>query len=146
MAGWAAGGTDRYGEPKGFIGSVSGAYRTVVRGIRYTTAWVRDCGSQTPSSVRNLGLGQQIETRLCQDKKVDAQGIIVHVEEDGTAVLRGLVSDAGHKEKAVALTRDTRGVERIVDELAVSPRRRVIETIATEPVPTEFASHPRTLR
>jgi hypothetical protein len=147
LAGWAAGGTDRYGEPEGFFGGVRGAYRTVVKGLRYTTASVRDCGSQSPSSVRNLGLGQQIETRLCQDKRVDSEGIIVQVEDDGTAVLKGLVPDAAHKEKAVALTRDTRGVARVVDHLAVPPPPRVIDTSTADLVPTGLATHsPRTYR
>ena len=122
VAGWAAGGTERYGEASGFVGGVRGAYRTLLKGFHYTAASVHDSSSQGSSSVRNLGLGQQIETRLCQDKRLDAAGIIVEVEEDGTAVLRGLVSSPAHKDTAVRLVRDTRGVERVVDHLAVPPR------------------------
>lgn len=146
LAGWATGGADRYGEPDGVFGTLSGAYRTTVKGLRYGTAFVQDCCSETQCSVRNLGLGQQIETRLCQDKKLDAQGITVQVEEDGTAVLKGLVPDAAHKEKAVILTRDTRGVAKVVDHLAVPPPPRVINTSASEPMPTELATHPRTIK
>jgi len=144
VAGWAGGAGDRYGEPEGVVGAFRGAFRTVAKGVRYTVASVRDCCSQDGCSVRNLGLGQQIETRLCQDKRVDAEAIIVSVQEDGTAVLSGLVPDATHKEKAVALTRDTRGVERVVDQLAVAPRPRIIDTPAAEPVPTGVASQVRT--
>lgn len=144
MAGWAAGGTERYGEAAGFVGSVRGAYRTLLKGFRYTAASVKDSSSEGSSSVRNLGLGQQIETRLCQDKRLDATGIIVEVEEDGTAVLRGLVSSAAHKDTAVTLVRDTRGVERVVDHLAVPPTARIIDTPAGGSVPTGDAAHPST--
>ena len=146
LAGWAAGGTERYGEASGFVGSVRGAYRTLLKGFRYTAASVHDSSSQGSSSVRNLGLGQQIETRLCQDKRLDATGIIVEVEEDGTAVLRGLVTSSAHKDTAVTLVRDTRGVERVVDHLAVPPTARIIDTPAGGSVPTGDAKHPSTLK
>ena len=146
LAGWAAGGTERYGEASGFVGNVRGAYRTLLKGFRYTAASVHDSSSQGASSVRNLGLGQQIETRLCQDKRLDATGIIVEVEEDGTAVLRGLVPSSAHKDTAVTLVRDTRGVERVVDHLAVPPTARIIDTPAGGSVPTGDAKHPSTVK
>ena len=150
LGAWATGGTGRYDEAEGFSGAVSGAYHTILKAVRYTTASVQDSSSQTPSSVRNLGLGQQIETRLYQDKRVEARDIVVNVESDGTAVLRGVVPDTAHKDKAVALARDTRGVERVVDYLAVSPQPRVIETRGAypepEPAATSIATRPRALR
>ncbi len=146
LAGWAAGGTERYGEAPGFFGSVRGAYRTLLKGFRYTAASVRDSSSQGSSSVRNLGLGQQIETRLCQDKRLDATGIVVEVEEDGTAVLRGLVSSPAQKDTAVGLVRDTRGVERVIDHLAVPPTARIIDTPAGGSAPTGDAKHPSSVK
>ena len=145
-ASWAGGLSDRYGEPEGLVGTFHGACRTAGKGFRYTVAHVRDCFAEEGTSVRSLGLGQQVETRLCQDKKLDAQGITVHIDEDGTATLRGLVPDASHKEKAVALTRDTRGVVRVVDHLAVPPPARVIETPVGDAMPTGVASQTRTVR
>ena len=145
-ASWAGGLSDRYGEPEGVVGTFRGACRTAGKGFRYTVAHVRDCFAEEATSVRSLGLGQQVETRLCQDKKLDAQDITVHIDEDGTATLRGLVPDASHKEKAVALTRDTRGVVRVVDHLAVPPPPRVIETPVGDSVPTGIASQTRTVR
>ncbi len=145
-AGWAGGLSDRYGEPEGSLGTLRGACRTVSKGVRYSIAHLHDCFSNDGTSVRSLGLGQQIETRLCQDKKVDAQQITVHVDEEGTATLRGLVPDSTHKEKAVTLTRDTRGVVRVVDHLAVPPPARVIDTPVGDSVPTGVASQTRNLR
>ncbi len=145
-AGWAGGLSDRYGEPEGPVGTFRGACRTIAKGVRYTIAHVHDCCSNDGTSVRSLGLGQQIETRLCQDKKVDAEQITVHVDEEGIATLKGLVPDSTHKEKAVALTRDTRGVVRVVDNLAVPPPTRVIDTPVGDAVPTGVASQTPTLR
>lgn len=146
LAGWAGGSADRYGEPEGVVGTLRGAYRTLAKGGRYVAASVRDCCSQDGCLVRNIGLGQQIETRLCQDKRVDAAAITVEVKDDGTAVLSGIVPDASHKETAVVLTRDTRGVARVVDQLAVSPTPRIIDTSVSDPVPTGVATQERTLR
>jgi hypothetical protein len=143
---WIAGGPDRYGEAEGVIGGLRGAGRTMARGFRYTAATLHDCLTQESSSVRKLGLGQQIETRLWQDKRLAAEGIVVEIEEEGTAVLKGLVPDADHKEKAVALTRDTRGVERVVDQLAVPPPPRTIEAAPAPAVPTGVASGVRVMK
>ena len=65
---------------------------------------------QQRASVRNLGLAQQLETRLWQDKRLVADQILVEVEQEGKAILRGLVPDLLHKELAVSLAQDTRGV------------------------------------
>ena len=124
---WAAGGPDRYGEPDGLMGLARGVCRTIHRGFRYTAANCRDAFAENPSSVRTLGLAHQVEARLSQDKKLDAQGITLDVEDDGTVVLEGLVPDATHKDRAATLARDTRGVVKVVDHLAVPPPARIID-------------------
>ena len=143
---WCAGGPDRFGEPEGILGGVRGASRTMAKGVRYLMATLRDVATQDRTSVRDLGLAQQVETRLWQDKRLVADGIVVEVEGGGTVVLKGLVLDLDHKEKAVALVRDTRGVERIVDQLAVAPASRTIVTTPSAAVPTGVASGVKTLR
>ena len=143
---WIVGGPDRYGEEEGFVGGLRGAGRTMTKGFRYTAAMFRDCLAQERSSVRGLGLAEQIETRLWQDKRLVAEGIIVEVEEEGTAVLKGIVPDEGNKEKAVSLARDTRGVERVVDELAIRPSSRTIKATPAAAVPTGVASRVPFLR
>lgn len=143
---WIGGGPNRYGEAEGVGGGLRGAYRTMARGCRYVAATARDCCAQDSSSVRSLGLSQQIETRLWQDKRLDADGIIVEVQDGGTAVLRGIVPDDDHKDQAVALARETRGVERVVDELAVPAPARTIETDPSAAVPTGVASGSRVVR
>ena len=143
---WAGGAPDRYGEPNGVMGLFRGVCRTIARGARYTTANCRDCFAQNPSSVHNLGLAHQIEARLSQDKKLDAQGITFQVEDDGTVVLEGLVPDAAHKDRAASLARDTRGVARVVDHLAVPPTARIIDAPGASVVPVDVATTPSTKR
>ncbi len=143
---WVGGGTDRYGEDDSLLGGLRGAHGTFVRGYRYTVAMVRECVSNDRSSVRNLGLGRQVENRLWQDKRLAAEAIVVEVEEGGKVVLMGQVPDDSHKEKAVTLARDTRGVESVVDQLAVATPSRTIDAPSSPAVPTGVASGVRILR
>jgi hypothetical protein len=143
---WAGGGTDRYGEQAGFVGGIRGACGTIARGYRYTAATVAECVGDDDCLVRNLGLERQVETRLWQDKRLDAASIVVDVEEGGKAVLTGLVPDAAHKDRAVMLARDTRGVEVVVDQLAVATATRTIETTPAPDVPTGVALGSRVIR
>jgi hypothetical protein len=137
---WLGGGPDRYGEAEGVLGGLRGAARTMAKCGRYAGATLLDVAFQQRFSVRNMGLAQQLETRLWQDKRLSAEGIVVEVEEEGTAVLKGIVPDRNHKEMAVALAQETRGVARVVDQLAVSPTSRTIETTPAAAVPTGVAS------
>ena len=143
---WAGGGTDRYGEDEGVLGGMRGARGTFVRSYRYTLATISECLTNDHSSVRNLGLGRQVENRLWQDKRLAAEAIVVEVEEGGRVVLTGQVPTASDKEKAVTLARDTRGVETVVDQLAVATASRTIDAPSSPAVPTGVASGARVLR
>ncbi|WP_435016180.1 BON domain-containing protein [Tundrisphaera sp. TA3] len=143
---WIGGGPDRYGEPEGVAGGLRGAGRTLSRGFDYLSATIQDCVASEPSSVRRIGLGQQIQTRLWQDKRLAAEGIIVEVEADGTAVLKGIVPDDDHKDQAVVLARETRGVEKVVDELAVRPSARTIDAVSAAAVPTGVVTDSSVIR
>lgn len=125
---------------------VEGTVRTITQGVQDASANIQDKFAEAQTSARNLGLQQQIEARLHGEKTFDANQIEVHVEEENTAILKGLVPDATAKEKAVALTRDTRGVNKVVDQLAVVPPARVIVAPpADDNVPAD-AGRPRPLR
>jgi hypothetical protein len=137
---WLGGGPDRYGEADGVLGGFRGSLRSLAKGGRYAVATLLDLVFQQRASVRNLGLAQQLETRLWQDKRLAAEGIVVEVEEEGTAILKGIVPDRDHKELAVALAQETRGVARVIDQLAMSPTSRIIEATPSPAVPTGVAS------
>jgi|GEM_PF-3576412 len=78
------------------------------------------------TSAKNFGLQQQVGARIHNDKVLDAGRIEIEVEDESTAILDGIVPDRAAKERAVELTRDTRGVQRVVDRLAVPPPPRII--------------------
>jgi hypothetical protein len=98
---------------------VLGAIRTITQGVR-------DRIDHARTSARNLGIEQQVRARLQGEKTFEADRIELHVEDECTVVLKGLVPDTEAKEKAVVLARDTRGVLQVIDHLAVPPRPRVI--------------------
>jgi osmotically-inducible protein OsmY len=139
VVGWAGLGRDRQRQ-------VEGTVRTISQGVQDASATVQGKLAEAQTSARNLGLEQQIAARLHSEKTFDAEKIEVHVEDGGTAVLKGLVPDAAAKEKAVALTRDTRGVLTVVDHLAVVPPARVIVAPAAPASDAAVAGRPRPLR
>jgi BON domain len=102
-----------------YEGPVVGAFQAIRQGVRDRIDGAR-------LSARNLGIEQQVRARLLGDKTFDGDRIELHVVDDCTVVLKGLVPDDEAKEKAVILARDTRGVLQVIDHLAVPPPPRVI--------------------
>lgn len=144
---WAGNGWDRQGPASGAGGTLDRAVQAISQGVQDASATVGEGITQAQTSARKLGLVQQIEARLHQDKAVEADRIEVVVEEEGTALLKGLVPDRACKDKAVALTRDTRGVAKVIDQLAVVPAPRVITAPPADDDPTPaVADRPRTFR
>ncbi len=117
----------------------TGMFATLMRGIRGKVSDAR-------TSVRNRSLVHQVETRLRQEKNLEAEQIEITVEDETTVVLRGQVVDADDKERAVALARDTRGVMKVIDHLAVPPTARVIDASRVGMDDSQVANQPRTLR
>jgi len=110
----------------GHFNSATSKFDGVVQGIQDASSTVQDKISDVRSSARNNSLAQQVGTRLKQDKAIDASRIEVSAEGEGTVILRGLVPDDSDKDKAATLARDTRGVDKVIDHLAVPPVPRVI--------------------
>jgi hypothetical protein len=133
VAGWAGLAREQGGTSEG----LGRAVETIAAGIHDASETVRDKLAAAQSSARNLGIEQQISARLHGDKTFDANRIEVHVEEEGTAVLRGLVPNDEAKERAVELTQDTKGVLKVVDHLAVIPKPRIISVPRAEPEQAE---------
>jgi hypothetical protein len=123
--------------------SIDGAVRTVSRGVQSVSANVIDGLERARTSSRNQALESKVRSRLSQDKALDADRIEVSVEDGGTVILKGLVADAESKEVAVDLTRNLRGVQRIMDHLAVEPRPRVF---ASRPTDDDAATGTRSRR
>jgi len=105
---------------------VTSKFDGVVQGLQDASSTVQEKISDARASSRNSSLAQQVDARLKQDKEIDAARIEVSAEGEGTVILRGLVPDHSDKDKAATLARDTRGVDRVIDHLAVTPAPRVI--------------------
>ena len=137
LGSWAGVYWERQGHRSGNDGMLDRAVQAITQGIQGASETVGNGFSQAKDSARNQALAQQIETRIGQDKAIDAAQVMVAVEEEGTALLRGLVPDEKSRDKAVALTRDTRGVQRVIDQIAVVPEARVIDAPPAVPLVSE---------
>ncbi len=137
MAAWASLGGERRGQ-------VSGTVRTLADGAQDASTNVQGQLVKARTSAVNLGLEQTVGSRLHGDKTLGSEKIEIRVEDASTVVLKGLVPDEASKEKAVALARDTRGVQKVVDHLAITPAPRVID--ASAPAGPAVATRPRSLR
>jgi hyperosmotically inducible periplasmic protein len=71
-----------------------------------------------------MGVQARVYARLHWDKALNDAAISVEVQKGGLITLRGTVADRSAKTKAAELTRDTVGVERVVDDLKIVPAPR----------------------
>ena len=133
LAAWIALGEARRGR-------IGDAVQTVTDGAQDASTNVQGKISDARTSARKVGLEQKVSDRLHGDKSLGAEKIEVTVLDEGTATLRGQVPDAAAKEKAVALARDTRGVVRVVDHVAVTPPPRVFDARDPQPVTPALAT------
>jgi osmotically-inducible protein OsmY len=67
---------------------------------------------------RYAALTTKIKAKMALDDSVRARAIDVSVR-GSTVTLNGTVRSAGERERAVALTRETAGVTRVIDRLEV---------------------------
>ncbi len=82
---------------------------------------VENAFARTKAAVHNQDVLSRVYSRLHWDKTLTNSVMEVALKDDGTITLRGGVPDAAAKERAVLLAKDTVGVSRVIDELAVLP-------------------------
>lgn len=70
-------------------------------------------------SLGETSLSARVENRLRWDRFLAEQSIEVVTTEPTTVTLRGMVSEAGMKQRAADLAKSTLGVEHVVDEMEV---------------------------
>ena len=90
------------------------------RGVSRLRSELREEWATIRQSVERLGVQGRVFSRLRWDKELQRSQIDIDVQNREVVVLRGTVSSATAKQKAVQLARDTVGVEEVVDELQVS--------------------------
>ena len=95
------------------------AEETVRGGLNKTGETVREGFTKTRESVQGMGLIPRVYGRLHWDKALYSSTLFVKAE-GGTVTIRGLVPDEAAKAKAIALTKDTVGVTRVIVQLTVA--------------------------
>jgi len=70
-----------------------------------------------------MGIESRVYGRIHWDKALNDATIELTATEDGVITLNGTVADSKAKAKAVELTKDTVGVIKVVDQLAVRPTK-----------------------
>jgi len=106
--------------------SLDDAGKAIKRGVQRSGEAVRESFARTKTSVQNMGIEARVYGRLHWDKELNGSSIELEVRNASEAIIRGSVPTAAMKAKAVALTRDTVGVTRVIDELTISAPAREI--------------------
>jgi hyperosmotically inducible protein len=118
---------------QGIVGRAGEALDNAGRNIRFG---VENAVAKSKAAVYEQELLSRVYSRIHWDKLLVGSTLELQVQADGTAILRGAVTDKASKDRAVVLARDTVGINRVVDELNVLPRARVIPA---PPSPTTSA-------
>jgi len=90
-------------------------------GLRKAGNAAKEEFSKAKTAVNNMGVESRVYGRLHWDKALNDASIELSSTDDGVITLKGSVADAKAKSKAVELAKETVGVTKVVDELAVRP-------------------------
>ena len=100
---------------------VDKAVQEIKGGLRKAGDAAKEQFSKAKTAVNNMGVESRVYGRLHWDKALNAASIELAATDDGVITLDGTVADAKAKAKAVELARDTVGVTKVVDHLAIRP-------------------------
>jgi hypothetical protein len=100
---------------------VDSAIQDIKSGLRKAGDAAREQFAKARTSVHNMGVESRVYGRIHWDKALNDATIELTTTEDGVITLKGTVADAKARTKAVELTRDTVGVTKVVDQLAIRP-------------------------
>jgi hyperosmotically inducible periplasmic protein len=90
-------------------------------GLRKAGNAVKEEFSKAKTAVNNMGVESRVYGRIHWDKALNDASIELASTDDGVITLKGSVADAKAKTKAVELAKETVGVTKVVDQLAVRP-------------------------
>lgn len=88
---------------------------------------------QARAATHEQELLARVYSRIRWDKYLAGSSLEIQTQADGTAILKGSTSDKVRKERAVALARDTVGINRVVDEISVSPSVTIAPPVPPTP-------------
>jgi hyperosmotically inducible protein len=111
---------------EGIVGRAGEALDNAGRTIRFG---VENAVAKSKAAVYEQELLARVYNRIHWDKYLIKATLELQVQADGTATLRGTVTEQAIKDRAIVLARDTVGINRVVDELTVVPPSRVIPAL-----------------
>jgi hyperosmotically inducible protein len=91
------------------------------RGLNQIGAELSQAWSEVRKSVEKMGVQGRVYGRLHWDKALEGANLEISVRDGQVVVLSGTVTSAAGKQKAEQITRDTIGVNNVVNELTVPP-------------------------
>ena len=100
---------------------VDGAVQDIKSGLRKAGSAAKEQFARARTSVNNMGVESRVYGRIHWDKSLNDALIELSAGEDGVITLDGTVANAKAKVRAVELARETVGVNRVVDQLAIRP-------------------------
>ena len=100
---------------------IDGAVQDIKGGLRKAGNVTKEQFARAKTSVHNMGVESRVYGRIHWDKALNEALIELTTTEDGVITLNGTVADAKAKTRAVELAKDTVGVTRVVDQLAIRP-------------------------
>jgi hyperosmotically inducible protein len=113
-------------------GKLDQAGRSIRKGLEQAGDTIREQFSRTRDSVHNMGVASRVYGRLHWDKLLTSSTLDLDVN-NGVATLRGSVPTAKARERAVELARETVGVTRVIDQLAVQPPPQNVPATSSDP-------------
>jgi hyperosmotically inducible periplasmic protein len=99
---------------------INDAGRAVKRGFQTAGQAVSGSFQKTRTTVHNMEVVSRVYSRLHWDKALTSSSMEIEVQAGGVAILTGLVPTEEARTKALALTSETVGVNRVVDQLTVA--------------------------
>ena len=109
------------------VGAIDGTVRVVTQGVQEVSSSVRDQFDRPHAVSGAQPLKSRVETAMFDNESLNSKKIVVAADDEGVVTLKGEVATTSAKEQAVDLASGLRGVARVEDQLAVTPKRRVFE-------------------
>ena len=100
---------------------IDGAVQDIKSGFRKAGNVTKEQFAKAKMSVHNMGVESRVYGRIHWDKALNDALIELTTTEDGVITLSGTVADSKAKTRAVELAKDTVGVTKVVDQLAIRP-------------------------
>jgi hyperosmotically inducible periplasmic protein len=100
---------------------VDSAVQDIKSGLKKVGDAAKEQFGKAKASVNNMTVESRVYGRLHWDKALNDATLELSTTDDGVITLDGTVADAKAKVRAVELTKETVGVTKVIDRLALRP-------------------------